>query len=156
MQMEVHPYLAECFYNHGGTVMKCYAIEEQLFVRAKPSIPDIHRPAAHASRETDGTQDRAWQGYHGEAAFHTLTNMPCAESDSVHHSLADDQLTMEAAQLCAATIRAATGLTLFGFDLTKPAAERFLLVDVNAFPSFRGIPGAAEALREFFKHRCKR
>jgi hypothetical protein len=156
MQMRVYPFLAEMFHNHNGTVIKCYAVEEKVFIRAKPSIPDL--PWSTSSRgQSCGTRGGDLQWCSGQVAFHTLMNMPCAEPGSVQWSLAEDPLTVRAAQLCAAAIRAATGLTLFGFDLTRPsAANTFLLVDVNAFPSFKEISGAAEALREMLKHRCKR
>jgi ribosomal protein S6--L-glutamate ligase len=39
----------------------------------------------------------------------------------------------------------AFGLELFGVDLL-PVGEAALVVDVNAFPGFRGVPGAPEAL----------
>jgi glutathione synthase/RimK-type ligase-like ATP-grasp enzyme len=55
----------------------------------------------------------------------------------------------ELVQCCAALIAARTGLTLFGFDLIKPSgSDHMLLIDVNAFPSFKGIPDAAHALRQ--------
>lgn len=168
MQMEVHPYLAESFHNHGGTVIKCYAIDGHVFLRAKPSLPDIVKHP-HESRHCSGggvTPDKQpchggsgapmQDAFSGEIAFHTLTNMPCVASTSVNAALAKDATTAEAAQSCAACIRDATGLSLFGFDLVAPSiGAGFLLVDVNAFPSFKGIEGATEALRIFLQNQCK-
>jgi hypothetical protein len=169
MQMEVYPYLAEYFHNHGGTVIKCYVIDDQVFIRAKPSLPDIIksvnrseiRNICHDSQDSHpviAAQNlNTCSSGNGEMAFHTLQNMPCVTAEFVNTALAEDELTIEAAQRCARVIRKATDLSLFGFDLIAPTdGDGFILVDVNAFPSFKGVEGAADALREFVQHRCKR
>ena len=153
--MEVYPYLVESFHNHGGTVIKCYAIDSEVFIRVKPSLPDIVK---HDCENESGTgRSLTLDNPKGEVAFHTLTNMPCVAAEAVSTAVVKDAMTVEAAQKCAAVIRKTTGLSLFGFDLTVPSRwTRFLLVDVNAFPSFKGIPEASEALRVFVQRKCKR
>eukprot|EP00892_Ulva_mutabilis_P010710 jgi/Ulvmu1/8010/UM004_0246.1 len=145
-QVEVYPCLVEAVHNHGGVVIKCYAIKGRLFMHAKPSLPDVAgpvvdgRPSATAGDET------------GCIRFHSLKNMPCAAPESIDQGITDEATVREAAEACAHVIAEKTGLALFGFDLVKPAAlDHFLLIDVNAFPSFRGVPDAAEALRSFIK-----
>lgn len=150
-------------------MIKCYAIEGQVFIRAKPSLPDVltHKCSNENRSDRFPRQPAAGPSHsgaapvqgnpEGEIAFHTLTNMPCVAAESVNTAVVKDAMTVEAAQRCAAVIREATGLSLFGFDLTVPSSwGSFLLVDVNAFPSFKGITGASDALRLFLQRQCKR
>lgn len=148
-------------------MIKCYAIDDQVFLRAKPSLPDIVKhqhenenwSGRNVNEETQSCRSSTApmkDTGNGEIAFHTLTNMPCVAAESVNTALVRDAKTALAAQSCAAVIRDATGLSLFGFDLTVPSlGEGYMLVDVNAFPSFKGIEGAAEALRVFLQCQCK-
>lgn len=163
VQMEVCPYLAESFHNHGGNVIKCYAAGSRVFLRAAPSIPDY--PFECIDKNVDSNdQDSGHQTGENftsahqrhEIAFHSLKNLPCISADAIKAALAQDQNTIEAAQRCAEVIRDATGLSIFGFDFTIPSAGTgFLLVDVNAFPSFKGVDGAAESLRQLLQQVCQ-
>ena len=47
---------------------------------------------------------------------------------------------------------AAFGLGLFGLDIIETAEGPFV-VDVNYFPGYKGIPGAAEVVADFIE-RC--
>ena len=150
-------------------MIKCYAIDSEVFIRVKPSLPDIVKHD-HDNKSGTGTcpaqldtgarhlgDALTRNNPRGEIAFNTLTNMPCVAEEAVNTDVAKDAMTVEAAQRCAGVIREATGLSLFGFDLTLPLRwGRFILVDANAFPSFKGIPGASEALRLFVQRQCKR
>lgn len=54
----------------------------------------------------------------------------------------------------AEALRARLGLTLFGFDLVfDPAAGELVIIDVNYFPSFKGIPEAPVALQAALRER---
>jgi inositol-1,3,4-trisphosphate 5/6-kinase/inositol-tetrakisphosphate 1-kinase len=54
----------------------------------------------------------------------------------------------------AAALRQRLGLTLFGFDLVfDRSAGELVIVDVNYFPSFKGIPEAAAALQAALRER---
>ena len=84
-------------------------------------------------------------------AFHSLDNMPKAVSGSGAGECTYDQAVIDQV---AQSIQSKVGLTVFGFDLIKPitdSAVPFLLIDVNAFPSFKGVPEAACALRKYLK-----
>jgi hypothetical protein len=62
--------------------------------------------------------------------------------------LSGGPVSRESLARLAAALRAALGLTLFGFDVVFDArAGEAVVVDANALPSFGGAPGAAPAVR---------
>lgn len=141
MQMPVHPFIAESVHNHSGVVFKCYSVNKQTSVHAKPSLPDVEksRPGGEL-----GSEEAAL----GNCRFHSITDMPCAPQEHLDPSVMESGPVRQAAEDCSRVLAETTGLTVFGFDLVKPIEmENFVLVDVNAFPSFKGMRGAAEALR---------
>lgn len=138
MQMPVCPFIVESVHNHSGVVFKCYVIQERVFVHARPSLPDWPDPR------------HPWQAPHAEQSrrFHSITGMPCADGDRIDLSVRATAPVRAAAARCARVLANETRLKLFGFDLVKPTEmDCFVLVDVNAFPSFKGAAGAPEALR---------
>lgn len=139
--MPVYPCLVESVFNHAGVVIKCYAMKGQLFLVAKPSLPDAPDPGRDAATAYTS-------GGGGCQRFHSLTDMPCAAAEDIDTGVSESVQVQEAAEACARVIAETTQLALFGFDLVQPTARSHLvLVDVNAFPSFRGVPGAAGAWR---------
>lgn len=139
MQMPVYPFVVESVHNHSGVVFKCYAIQEQVFVHAKPSLADA--PESGDPRQPS-------QAAQSSCRFHSITDMPCAPLDCIDLSVPETAPARAAAAVCARALAGASRLQLFGFDLIKPTVmDCFVLVDVNAFPSFKGTAGAAEALR---------
>lgn len=143
MQIPVFPCIAECVHNHSGVVYKCYIIDQKMFVHPKPSFEDV------TTQHSEGAQAVKEGGIHTSTRFHSIKNMPCASKERCNFSISKEHPVWAAAQLCSEVLKDVTDLTLFGFDLVRPSIfDHFLLVDVNAFPSFKGTEGAAEALRD--------
>jgi hypothetical protein len=144
VQVAACPSVVESFHNHGAVQLKCYVMSHQVFVHVKQSFPDVQ--AAQ-----DGTGDTCKIGGLSAScsppfvySFHSLHSMPKPNLSGAPSMQYDRELI----ELCARSIAERTGLTLFGFDLIRPlGADHMLLIDVNAFPSFKGICDAAYALR---------
>ena len=151
LQVPSYPMLVEHFHNHGNVQLKCYVVDRAVYVHVKPSFPDVG-----LSRDSDGST--CWIGGHEVPcskpfvyAFHSLHSMPKADVSSVTDGVTYDRAVVQRA---AHEIGSRTGLTLFGFDLIKPqrsCGAEYLLIDVNAFPSFKGVPEAGDALRACMK-----
>ena len=143
------PVIAERFHSHDGQMLKCYVIGQQVYTRHKPSIQDVSLDVA----QNDGSHIRV--GAHlvacnapGVVSFNSLKSLPGREHIDTGAAQSLD-ISQEAVQACADMIRQCLGLLLFGFDLILPneSPDTPLLIDVNAFPSYKGIQGAADALR---------
>lgn len=141
------PTVAETFYNHQGVQFKCYTIGPTVLCVVKPSIPNVEKvdaddSASHLLLGGVPFECQAPHRYH----FHSLDSLPIASRSEVAHVPAPAQ---ELIQQCSDAIRACLGLTLFGFDVIQPSDQRtpLVLIDVNAFPSFKGFPDAACKLR---------
>ena len=151
MQVAAYPALVERFHNHGGVQLKCYCIAGQVYVHVKPSFPDVAlaRGGDGSTCLIAGATTKCLPSF--VYAFHSLENMPKAASGSDAGRFTYDQAVIDRVAQC---IQSKVGLTVFGFDLIKPKADSvvtYLLIDVNAFPSFKGVPEAASALRKYLK-----
>lgn len=147
------PAIIEAFHNHGGAQLKCYAIAGQCFVHVKASFPDVASDVASSGAvcKVGDQQCRCTPAF--VLPFHSLDAMPQASMTVVAHSPLQD-CDRSAVEDCARVIAAATGLSLFGFDLIRPQEEgsqEWLLIDVNAFPSFKGVPEVASHLRQMLR-----
>jgi hypothetical protein len=157
LQVMFYPVVVEAFYNHGGSQLKCYIIRDECFVLVEPSFPDV-------SEATGQNGAACLIGGHTYPCsppfvfrFHSLDSMPKASSRTVVQS-GIGNFDAKCIQDCAAEIGARTGLTVFGFDLIRTCGNgvaNYLLIDVNAFPSFKGVPEAPYALRRCMKSLCR-
>ena len=146
-QISSFPAVVEEFYNHGGVQLKCYVIDGHVHVHVKASFPDVH-----LSPGGDGSSILL-DGKHVQCSapftyrFHSLKSMP--ETDCAKQK-AELDYDIKMVHACARYIGQQTRLKLFGFDLiqcSKAGSPPWALIDVNAFPSFKGVPDAAAELR---------
>ena len=139
--------MVEAFHNHGGEQLKCYVAGADVFVQHKHSFPDVLGPSDNGTACHIGEAARACQQPF-LFRFHSLSSMPQAPGPLVPQLAYDEDLVRE----CAAEIAARTGLALFGFDLIQPSGQQhWLLIDCNAFPSFKGVADAPSALRRYLR-----
>ncbi|PNW85347.1 hypothetical protein CHLRE_03g182100v5 [Chlamydomonas reinhardtii] len=166
------PAVVQEFVNHDATIYKVYVAGNKVFHTVRPSIPNVPhtRPAAEALVAS------------GVLTFDSLKSLPTklpsdaspaasAASAAVPAAAAaaapaatSFTPSQEVLELLAAHLRAALGLSLFGFDVvvrtveedeeqkeaTEPHAAKpreLVVVDVNYFPSYRGAKGAPALFR---------
>ena len=148
--MQTFPVVVEAFHNHHGQ-LKCYAVQSEVFVHKKRSMPVTMLNAEDPSGQTilmDGQIVSCAVPF--VYRFHSLDSMPVS---AVQAETAPDIDNGTLSQ-CAGCIARNTGLTLFGFDLIQQMPERgsrWLLIDVNAFPSFKGVSEAPACIRRAIK-----
>ncbi|KAL4857680.1 Inositol-tetrakisphosphate 1-kinase 6 [Chlorella vulgaris] len=170
------PAVAQEYVDHGGCLWKVYAAGHRVFWTQRPSTPNLGQLAAQLAANPDADipasigfdslrslptklpeQRRAAQtqagGGVGEGAASgcstgSSTSGVAGEARGQHLM---QQGTFEAV---AAALRQRLGLTLFGFDLVLDhGAGELVIVDVNYFPSFKGIPEAPAALQAALRER---
>lgn len=133
------PAIAQQFSNHGGQVAKVYAAGDKVFYSVRPSIPDISdRDLGHHATQAAQVLPCSPSTLCGQQGFHvfdSLKSLPTASSQQAHSTQQAQQphdnrseeglvfldtLLREhehALQAIAKHLRAAFGLTLFGFDI---------------------------------------
>ena len=149
LQVPAYPVLVEQFHNHGNVQLKCYVVDRAVHVHVKPSFPDVGLSRDGSTCWLGGIEVPCYPPF--VYAFHSLHSMPKADVSSNTDGVTYDKAVVQRA---AQEIGSRTGLTLFGFDLIKPhrsCGAEYLLIDVNAFPSFKGVPEAGDALRACMK-----
>ena len=158
MQLGEAPAVVERVCNHGGWMLKCYVIGSHIFMQGKASLPDaapdqpMDGSALRLGSFTCPCQPPFVLRFNSLQGLPALGKAPVDATDQHVHAA-----RKRAAESTAAAIRQHTGLCIFGFDLVEPVGvdaavdARHVLLDVNAFPSFNGIDGAADALRESVK-----
>jgi hypothetical protein len=160
LQVVAYPVLVERFHNHGGVQLKCYSIGGEVHVHVKPSFPDVALAQDSNGEACLIAGAEVPCSFPFVYSFHSLDSMPKAED-----STRDFAYELKVVRCVAQAIEQRVGLTVFGFDLIRPrkcSAAPMLLIDVNAFPSFKGVPEAATALRTCMKRatewsrKCKR
>lgn len=114
----------------------------------------LERPAApdHCTAAGGGTALQV-----GDAPSATPT--ACARGVACAAVAVSSVVPADRVRACAAAIRRASGLSIFGFDIIVPAESEsdagpeFLVVDLNAFPSFKGFDPeqAAAAIARCFE-----
>jgi inositol-1,3,4-trisphosphate 5/6-kinase len=134
-----YPVVLEAFHNHGGKQIKCYAIGDSVYAAVKPSIPDYHEECASVDGQWVQLGSNRLKCHSAFVLpFHSLENMPkCNTAKEV--CLTREEIAVVSD--IAAFIAARSGLHLFGYDVVKATAEPevCIVVDVNAFPSFRSL-----------------
>lgn len=147
--------IAQEYCPHGNTFLKVYVIGTEITVQSKPSLVLATDAGcaigskAHCMRvlfESDDLRvyevdSQELRQYRGE--LHT-----------------DNERDMASIREIAQTIRAETGMGLFGFDvLPKTVAlgkTDFVLVDINYFPGYKGMDGVCESLVGYCREKCSR
>ncbi|KAF5827354.1 inositol 1, 3, 4-trisphosphate 5/6-kinase-domain-containing protein [Dunaliella salina] len=127
------PAIVQQFSNHGGRVAKVYAAGDKVFYTVRPSIPDIPEQdlghQATQATQVHPTSTPTMFGHQGFHLFDSLKSLPTASSQQAqqpHGNHNKDGLPSldallrkneDALQAIARRLRAAFGLTLFGFDI---------------------------------------
>lgn len=157
------PVVVEAFHNHGGVQFKCYVLGERVYTHIKASIPDaLPCPAADDSVDaaSEGDESCSFMLLGGAPyacapadvlRFHSLTSMPKAPVSALADVAPPPDAVLHA---CRRALADRLGLRIFGFDLIRPltagaGVAPYVLIDVNAFPSFKGVPEIGDDLRCF-------
>ncbi|KAL4520125.1 hypothetical protein Ndes2526B_g01335 [Nannochloris sp. 'desiccata'] len=162
------PALLQEYVDHNSTVWKVYVAGNQVFSVQKRSTPDLQPLrdflASHVSSGEvvgNGGEEEEDLGIPTSIEFNSLESLPTSlpwlrrlidSSDAGTTTLAPvpPAALMHPGFLTqlAQVFRKHLGLTLFGFDVVFDyAAGEAVVLDLNFFPSFRGIPEAPVALR---------
>jgi inositol-1,3,4-trisphosphate 5/6-kinase len=180
------PAVVQEFIHHGGVLWKVYVAGGHVFVKQRPSLPDIDVQGAEGDddEESCASTTSPWA-----VTFHSLQEMPTRwpwkgqsteDSDpktGVSTKVLSEQINAKSGVLSksedeggleqrdavlrelAKELQARLRLGLFGFDVLFDAKDGCpVVVDVNYFPSYKDIPGAASAVRAMLKaalHECK-
>ncbi|KAG2442579.1 hypothetical protein HXX76_002664 [Chlamydomonas incerta] len=161
------PAVVQEFVNHDATIYKVYVAGDKVFHAVRPSIPNVPhtRPAAEAMTPS------------GVLTFDSLKSLPTTLPSAARPAAAAASAaapavaaaasftpSQEVLERLAAHLRAALGLSLFGFDVVVRAVDEeeekekpiqpyaakpreLVVVDVNYFPSYRGVKGASALFR---------
>lgn len=148
------PCVLQEFRDHNAQQLKVYVVGSEVFWSDKKSLPDL-------SNFTTTTNSAA-----AAVQFNTLENMPTSAADLAQRLgvtvggeagapvLVSSVLSRETIVATADAIRTSSGLSIFGFDIIVPKGDvkQFLVVDLNAFPSFKGFDPqrAATAIASLF------
>lgn len=140
----------------------------QVFYTPRASIPDVAAcsGAGEALLCFDSLKSLPTQLPHSFSAPETTSSSGAASAatpgigTTASAAVPGAQLDMAALEAMAGWLRTQLGLTLFGFDVVLPSAERgtYLVIDVNYFPNYRGGEGgsAAVALRRALRQQWER
>ncbi len=170
------PAILQEYVDHGGRLWKVYVAGEAVFITRRASTPDLRGAAARrAARGAAGGAPAAlrfdsrgpppapaWAAPAASAPASAAASPSKPggggrgldledlddDDDEDPEGLSGGPVSRESLARLAAALRAALGLTLFGFDVVFDAcAGEAVVVDANALPSFGGAPGAAPAVR---------
>ena len=120
------------YVDHDGYEMKVYCIGDAIHI-SKRKIPK-------------GTGKEHLPPFTVFDSLETKSRNP----DEMNYPLEDKDETI--LRGCAKWLRAKLGLTLFGFDALKVIGTgQIAIIDINYFPSFKGIPDAHSNLRGLCK-----
>lgn len=145
--------LAQQFVAHSGVIHKVYVLGAHVFVQQRPSIRLPERgdeagvvcfASQHVPTEFDAA---AWR------AFNERVGLGAApvwrDAAQVAH---EGGVTSESMGSLAAQLRAQLGLDLFGFDVVvEEHTARLFLVDINYFPSYKGVPDFPALFKAWIK-----
>ena len=126
------PGLLQAFVPHSPVVHKAYCFGDRVLTEARRSLPPLPSDCSRLS---------------GQLCFDALPAEWTQDGDA--GEAGEAPLCPAAVEAIACWLRAESGLELFGFDvLVESGSGRHLVVDLNFFPSARGVAGAPEALAE--------
>ncbi|XP_023930685.1 inositol-tetrakisphosphate 1-kinase [Lingula anatina] len=135
------PYVAQSFINHSAILYKLYVVGDELFFVQRPSLKNF---TPESATETD------------TIFFHTFD--VSKENSSVFLNKMDpedqknDLIQPRESHLRKITdsIRATLGMDLLGIDvIIEDDTGRYAVIDVNAFPGYKGIPEFFKVLKDF-------
>lgn len=135
------PCVAQSFVNHNAILYKVFVIADNFYVVRRPSFENFHStdlpPVVFDSQNISSA---SWLYEHpstklqSSIAASSVSNKPIFDLDS------------KIVQRIVRGVRKQFGLSLIGIDLiVEKASGRYAIIDVNAFPSYDGVPS-------FFQH----
>lgn len=132
------PCIIQEFCNHSAVCYKVYVVGQKFNVCERPSIKDL-----------DDTQLKSYRTIYFDSFRVSKTGQEffkdLHESDpNTRHWLSSDEkpdlLDTGVIQEIVTRIHNITGLNLYGFDiLVEKGTKNYALIDINQFPSYRGI-----------------
>jgi Inositol 1,3,4-trisphosphate 5/6-kinase ATP-grasp domain len=116
-------------------------VGQAVYAAVKPSIPDCSKDSTARDGHSVLVGSRQCQCQTPFVLhFHSLQSLPKADvrSDGLAPLSSEDAAVVSD---IAAFLAKQSGLSLFGFDVIQATAKSglYTVVDVNAFPSFRGL-----------------
>jgi len=144
------PAIVQEYVDHGGVVWKVYVLGEEVFISRRRSTPDVGSLLQDVPTGMSMPADTP-----ACIEFHSLETLPVSlpwirnkDEEKEKPRGSPGLMRPEFLQALAGVMRHHTRLTLFGFDVIFDfAAGEAVVVDINFFPSFRGIDEAPAALR---------
>lgn len=129
-------WLGQEYVDHGACIFKCYVLGANVHVDPRPSTPNA---AALPRSFVFNSQTMAKKFGDAEAQRLHRQRLPLDEA---------------ALRQLAAQLSARLQLSLFGFDLivAEAASRAVLVVDINYFPSYDGMPELPRLLAEHCLH----
>lgn len=126
------PCILQEYINHGGIIFKLYAIGSQLSCDIRPSTRDI-QPGESINLSFHSEKPEVKNGIWTHPRDFSDVKVPI-----------DDFLKISA------DLRKALNVDLIGFDILIDENKHYWIIDVNYFPSYRGVKDLWPKLLHFF------
>jgi len=129
-EWDIDTVVAQEYVSHGSSFLKVYVIGDQVTVQVRRTLrfEEDEGGTANAICRVNSADIGKQPGQ-----FLDATDSRQAKCEDV-----------------AKVIRGETGLGLFGFDLLEEdGTDKLVLVDINYFPGYKGVPGVADAIIDY-------
>ena len=126
------PCILQEYINHGGIIYKLYAIGSELSCDIRPSTRDI-QPGESLNLNFHSEKPQVQNGIWTQPRDFSDVKVPI-----------DDFLQISA------DLRKAMNIDLLGFDILIDKDNHYWIIDVNYFPSYRGVKDLWPKLLKFF------
>lgn len=178
---ELHPpYLLQEYLNHGGKLYKVYVMGDNIWIFARPSLPDLPRGEFVDVRN----RDESFLCFDSQKPYPCISDFNLSNDDphgSTNHynpehnnnksiplnpkeeSHIPDEVTSSELEPIVRVLRDAFSIDLFGFDILISSgtanneggsnSKELLVVDVNYFPSYKEIPNFHSILAQYLLQR---
>ncbi|GAV08944.1 hypothetical protein RvY_18562 [Ramazzottius varieornatus] len=135
------PCVAQSFVNHDAVLYKVFVIADNFYVVRRPSFENFHStdlpPVVFDSQNISSA---SWLYEDPSTKFQSSISPTSVSAKPVF------ELDSKIVQRIVRGVRKQFGLSLIGIDLiVEKASGRYAIIDVNAFPSYDGVPN-------FFQH----
>eukprot|EP01090_Pellita_catalonica_P022026 TRINITY_DN8415_c0_g1_i1.p1 TRINITY_DN8415_c0_g1~~TRINITY_DN8415_c0_g1_i1.p1 ORF type:complete len:336 (-),score=58.25 TRINITY_DN8415_c0_g1_i1:11-1018(-) len=141
------PFLLQEFFNHDGVIFKIYALGEKFFITKKNSIPNLDVNHAEIVR-FDSQLPLVPQLAAARDPSDTKTDQELIDNAKNPDSDLVAQIN--------AKLHTSLDLSLFGYDLIiESSTGDASVIDVNYFPSYKGMENFAELLFQYLATKKK-
>lgn len=126
------PCILQEYINHGGIIYKLYAVGSQLSCDIRPSTRDIN-PGESINLNFHSERPEVQNGFWTQPRDFSDVNVPFDDFIQI----SDD-------------LRKAMNVDLLGFDVLIDKTQHYWIIDVNYFPSYRGVKDIWPKFLNFF------